>query len=95
MLETFYIIFVGLQKIIAIKDAILHLKKIMLFLLRWKKKNSVVIILFVFYPLETLGNGAKNRRRLDYTRPTDSIYPILWVKKQVRFSAIYANRKWR
>ena len=39
MLETFYIIFVGLQKIIAIKDAILHLKKIMLFLLRWKKKN--------------------------------------------------------
>ena len=39
MLETFYIIFVGLQKIIAIKDVILHLKKIMLFLLRQKKKN--------------------------------------------------------
>ena len=34
MLETFYIIFVGLQKIIAIKDATLHLKKIMMFLLR-------------------------------------------------------------
>ena len=39
MLEKFYIIFVVLQKIITIKDAILHLKKIMLFLLRWKKKN--------------------------------------------------------
>ena len=39
MLEKCYIIFVVLQKIIAIKDAILHLKKIMLFLLRWKKKN--------------------------------------------------------
>ena len=31
--------FVVLQKIIAIKDDILHLKKIMLFLLCWKKKN--------------------------------------------------------
>ena len=39
MLEKFCIIFVVLQKIIAIKDAILHLKKIMMFLLRWKKKN--------------------------------------------------------
>ena len=39
MLEKFYIIFVVLQKIIAIKDAILHLTKIMLFLLRWKEKN--------------------------------------------------------
>ena len=39
MLETFYIISVVLQKIIAIKDAILHLEKIVLFLLRWKKKN--------------------------------------------------------
>ena len=34
MLEKFYIIFVVLQKIITIKNAILHLKKIMLFLLR-------------------------------------------------------------
>ena len=39
MLERFYIIFVVLQKIVAIKDAILHLKKIKLFLLRWKKEN--------------------------------------------------------
>ena len=39
MLEKFYIIFVVLQKIVAIKDATLHLKKIVLFLLRWKKKN--------------------------------------------------------
>ena len=39
MLEKFYIIFVVLEKIISIKDAILHLKKIVLFLLRWKKKN--------------------------------------------------------
>ena len=37
MLENFYIIFVVLQKIIAIKDAILQLKKIVL--LCWKKKN--------------------------------------------------------
>ena len=39
MLEEFYIIFIVLQKIIAIKYAILHLKKIVLFLLWWKKKN--------------------------------------------------------
>ena len=39
MWEKFYIIFVVLEKIISIKDAILHLKKIVLFLLRWKKKN--------------------------------------------------------
>ena len=34
MLEKFYIIFIVLQKTIAIKNAILHLNKIMLFLLR-------------------------------------------------------------
>ena len=34
MLKKFYIIFVVLQKIIAIKDAILQLNKIVLFLLR-------------------------------------------------------------
>ena len=39
MFETFYIIFVVLQKIIAIKDAIFHIKEIVLLLLRWKKKN--------------------------------------------------------
>ena len=39
MFETFYIIFVVLQKIIAIKDAIFHMKKTVLLLLRWKKKN--------------------------------------------------------
>ena len=41
------------------------------------RKCSVVIIMSMFYPLETLGNSAKNGRQLDYTRPTDSIYPIL------------------
>ena len=51
MLENFYIIFAVLQKIIAIKDAILH---------------------------------------LNYTRPTDGIYPILWGKKWTRFLAIYS-----
>ena len=71
MLEEFYIIFIVLQKIIAIKYAILHLKEIMLFLLRWKRKIrpknlmrrkcSVVIVMSVFYPLETLGNGAKKQ----------------------------------
>ena len=44
----------------------------------------------LFYPLETLGNSSKNGRRLDYTQPTDSIYPILWGKKQTRFLAIYS-----
>ena len=38
MLEKVYIIFLVLQKIIAIKDAILHLEKIVLFLFRWQKK---------------------------------------------------------
>ena len=72
MFEKFYIIFVVLQKIIAIKDAIFHIKKIVLLLLRWKgkirpknlagSKHSVVIIMSVFYPLETLSNGTKNGR---------------------------------
>ena len=39
MLEKFYFILVVLQKIIAIKDAIPHVKKIMLFLLRWQKEH--------------------------------------------------------
>ena len=45
------------------------------------RKCSLGIILSVFYPLETLGSGTKNGWRLDYTRPMDSIYPILWGKK--------------
>ena len=55
-----------------------------------ERKCSVVIIMSMFYPLETLGNSSKNRRQLDYTQPTDSIYPILWGKKQTRFLAIYS-----
>ena len=100
MLEKFYIIFVVLQKIITIKDAILHLKKIMLFLFAEKRKIrpknpvgrkcSVVIIMSMFYPLETLGNSSKNRWRSDYTRPTDGIYPIFGGKKRMRFLAIYS-----
>ena len=39
------------------------------------RKCSVVIIMSVFYPLETLGDSSKNGRRSDYTRPTDGIYP--------------------
>ena len=39
MLEKFYIIFVVLQETIAIKDATFHLKKIVLFLLHWKKEK--------------------------------------------------------
>ena len=45
------------------------------------RKCSLVIILSVFYPLETLGSGTKNGWWLDYTRPMDSTYPILWGKK--------------
>ena len=41
------------------------------------RKYSVVIIMSVFYPLETLSNGTKNGRQSDYTRHMDSIYPIL------------------
>ena len=54
------------------------------------RKCSVVIIMSVYHPLETLGNGAKNGRRSDYTRPMDGIYPILWGKKRTRFLAIYS-----
>ena len=89
-----------LQKTITIKDAILHLKKIMLFLYSEKRKIrpknpvgrkcSVVIVMSMFYPLETLGNSSKNRRRSDFTRPTDGIYPILWGKKQARSLEIYS-----
>ena len=55
-----------------------------------EKKCSVVIIMSMFYPLETLGNSSKNGWRSDYTQPLDSIYPILWGKKQTRFLAIYS-----
>ena len=54
------------------------------------RKCSVVIIMSVFYPLETFGNGAKNRQWLDYTWPMDGIYPIWWCKKQTSFLAIYS-----
>ena len=45
------------------------------------RKCSVVIIMSVFYPLETLGNSSKNGWRSDYTQPMDVIYPILCGKK--------------
>ena len=54
------------------------------------RKCSVVIIMSMFYPLETLGNSSKNRWRSDYTRPTDGIYPIFGGKKRMRFLAIYS-----
>ena len=41
------------------------------------RKYSVVIIMSVFYQLETLSNGTKNGRQSDYTRHMGSIYPIL------------------
>ena len=90
MLEKFYIIFDVLQKIINIKDAILHLRKLCCSYYAEKRKIkpknlvgrkcSVDIIMFKFYPLETLSDSSKNRRQSDYTRPMDDIYPILWVK---------------
>ena len=96
MLKKFYIIFLVLQEIIAIKDAIPHLccshypeKRKIGAKNPAGRKCSAVIIMSVFYPLETLGNGAKNGRQLDYTRLTDGIYPILWSKKRTRFLAIY------
>ena len=53
------------------------------------RKCSVVIIMSMFYPLETLGNGTINTWQSDYTRPTDGIHPILWGKTWKRFLAIY------
>ena len=54
------------------------------------RKCSAVIIMSLFYPIETLGNGTKNRQQSDYTRLTDNIYPISWCKKQMKFLAIYS-----
>ena len=100
MLEKFYIIFDVLQKIVTIKDAILHLRKLCCSYYAEKRKIrpknlvgrkcSVVIIMSVFYPLETLGISSKNGWRSDFTQPTDGIYPILWGKKRTRFLAIYS-----
>ena len=66
MLKKFYIIFLVLQEIIAIKDAIPHLccshypeKRKIGAKNPAGRKCSAVIIMSVFYPLETLGNGAK------------------------------------
>ena len=96
MLKKFYIIILVLQEIITIKDVILHLccshypeKRKIGPKNPAGRKCSAVIIMSVFYPLETLGNGAKNGRQLDYTRLTDGIYPILWSKKRTRFLTIY------
>ena len=55
------------------------------------RKCLVVIIMSVFYPLETLGISSKNGWRSDFTQPTDGIYPILWGKKWTRFLAIYSE----
>ena len=78
MLEKFYIVFVVLQKIIAIiKKPFSTLRKLCCSYYTEKRKIrpknpvgrkcSVVIIMSVFYPLETFDNGAKNRQWLDYT----------------------------
>ena len=56
-----------------------------------ERNCSVVIVMSVFYPLETLGNSSKNGWRSDYTQPTDGIYPILCGKKWKRFLAIYSK----
>ena len=87
MLEKFYIIFVALQKIITIKDAILHLRKLCCPYYAEKRKIrpknmvgrkcSVDIIMSKFYPLETFSNSSKNRQQSDYTQRMDDIYPIL------------------
>ena len=49
----------------------------------WWAENVqyIVIIMSVFYPLESLGNGTKNGWLSDYTRPKVGIYPILQGKK--------------
>ena len=39
-----------------------------------ERKCSVVIIMSVFYPLETSGNRSKNGWRSDYIRPTNGLY---------------------
>ena len=41
------------------------------------ERKCSVVIMSMFYPLETLGNSSKNGRRSDYTRPMDGFYPIL------------------
>ena len=53
------------------------------------RKFSVVIIMSMLYPLETLGNGTKNGWRSDYTQPTDGIYPILRGKTDKVFSNLF------
>ena len=90
MSEKFSIIFVVLQKVIAIiKMPFSTLRKLCCYYTEKGKirpknlvgrKCSVVIIMSVFYPVETLGNGAKKGQRSDYTQLTDCTYPILWVK---------------
>ena len=54
------------------------------------RKFSVVTIMSVFYPLETLSISSKNGWWSDFTQPTDSIHPMLLGKKQMRFLAIYS-----
>ena len=99
MLEKFYIIFFMLQKLLLLKMSFSTLRKLSCSYYAEKRrirpKNPVgrkcsVVIMSVFYPLETLGNSTKNRRRSDYTQPADGIYPILRGKKQTRFLAIYS-----
>ena len=70
MLKEFYIIFLVLQEIIAIKDAIPYLccshyaeKKERFAKNLAARKCSAVIIMSVFYPLETLGKRVKNGRQ--------------------------------
>ena len=99
MLEKFYIIFFVLQKLLLLKMSFSTLRKLSCSYYAEKRrirpKNPVgrkcsVVLLSMFYPLETLGNSTKNRRRSDYTQPADGIYPILRGKKQTRFLAIYS-----
>ena len=102
MLEKFYIyiyFFFVLQKLLLLKMSFSTLRKLSCSYYAEKRRirpkdpvgrKCSVVILSMFYPLETLGNNTKNRRRSDYTQPTDVIYPILRGKKQTRFLAIYS-----
>ena len=99
MLEKFYIIFFVLQKLLLLKMPFSTLRKLSCSYYAEKRKIrpknpvgrkfSVVIIMSMLYPLETLGNGTKNGWRSDYTQPTDGIYPILRGKTDKVFSNLF------
>ena len=56
-----------------------------------ERECPVVIIMSVFYTLETLGNGAKNRQQSDYTQFLDS----KGVKKELEKVRKYILTAWK